>query len=100
MSAPLGGVVSAWGGGFANQWGGVLLLASCTAVVALWCAWTLSKWRAGRRWCPLAAGTLRLAAARGAVAQLELLAHLPVSRGLAGRRRRRRRRRLAPVTSG
>ena len=63
-----------------DKWGGVLLLASCAAASLLLAQWSVCKWRAGRKTDKLAAGGLRLAAARGDLASLQLLALLPVSR--------------------
>ena len=62
-----------------NKWGSVLLLAACTSVAVVLLIWTLAKFRAGRRcWDRLAAGSLRLAAVRNRVEDLDLLSHLPV----------------------
>lgn len=65
-----------------DKWGAALLLSSTAAVSLLLAHWSVSKYRAGRRLGldPLSSGALRLAAARGAVAQLQLLSVLPVSR--------------------
>lgn len=59
------------------QWGGVLLVASVGLTLLAWLWFTYRKWRAGRgRMDSVAAGALRLAAARGRLEDLRLLATL------------------------
>ena len=74
-----GGVVAEGGLPLANKWGGVLLISSVGFVTVLLAYWAVCKWRQGRRsWDRLPAGSLRLAAARNSIENLELLSLLPV----------------------
>lgn len=93
-----GGVVAEGGLPLANKWGGVLLISSVGFVTVLLAYWAVCKWRQGRRsWDRLPAGSLRLAAARNSIENLELLSLLPVGDAGPGQDTCRRRRRLPPV---
>lgn len=93
-----GGVVAEGGLPFANKWGGVLLISSVGFVTALLAYWAVCKWRQGRRsWDRLPAGSLRLAAARNSIENLELLSLLPVGDAGPGQDTCRRCRPLPPV---
>lgn len=82
-----------------DKWGAAVLLAAVGSVSVLLAHWSVSKYRTGRKLSldPTSAGALRLAAARGAVAQLQLLSVLPVS--LWARRRGRKALAPAPATA-
>lgn len=73
-----------------DQWGAVLLACSAAAVLAAWCYCRWRSWRSARgRMPPVAAGQLRLAAARGRVDDLRLLSTLPGFQVCVGRPRSR-----------
>lgn len=61
-----------------DLWGGVMMAAAVGLVATLYLYFAYCKWAAGRgRMNSVAAGQLRLSAARGRVAELQLISRLP-----------------------